>query len=355
MQKDKLWVRHADSFEYSRYKDEETKHMMGNVHIEYDSVNIFADEMFDYLKRQQVDFLGNVRVHHGEKRIFADRAAYYKTKRELMGTAEPGNLVRVIDPGEGLNISGGRIKYYEETDSVVMERNPVLVDLDSTGTDSLRIECDIMNYSGRREVAAAVGNVTITRKDLNAKCGYAHYYTEEERICLADSPLVITENHSLKGNFIEMFLENDLLKRLSVYGNARGSYTEMQEDSTEKVSELYGDTLHSYFKNDTLQKTRVEHNAGGFYYKKENKDRMNTVAGRAIDINFYKEQVKNIIVAEEAASVYYFEEDIENNTGKNNSSGDTIYIDFEAGKVCDIEIHGGVMGSYMAAKKENKR
>jgi lipopolysaccharide export system protein LptA len=343
---DKLWIKNADSFEYRRYRNEETRHLTGNVQIEYDSVNIFTDEMYDYLRRSRVDFIGNVRAHYQTKRLFADKAIYHKNRRLLICTALPDSLVRLVDPDERMTVTGRRLIYHESSDSAVMKEEPVLIDVDSAGSDTLRIISNTMDYSGKRRTATAIGDVVIFKRDLKATCNRAIYYRDQERISLLDSPVVITSESHLTGDEIEMILREGRLDTLKVLENGHGIYTEFQKDSSEKISELFGDTIHSLFRNDSLQKAHVINNARGQYFFKSEPEKLNTLTGDRIHLFFKNNEVEHIVVKDQATSVYYFEEDGKNE-GKNNASGDMIFIDFKEGHVSYVRIKGGVQGNYI--------
>jgi len=182
-----------------------------------------------------------------------------------------------------------------------------------------------------------------------ATCGFAHYFRDEEKITLLDSPVVITDSSHMEGRQIDLFLEDGAVKDIIIIDSAFVKNRDTRNDSIMTISELFGDTIHSKVNDNVLERAWVIGNARGLFYDEGETDRINKVDGKRIDIYMVENKVQEVLVSHQATSVYYIEEerDEAEDAGKNIASGDSIRLGFKHGKVQKVKIMGGVQGKYI--------
>lgn len=258
--------------------------LFGNVSMIEDVQNLTCDSLFVDSPKDIMIAYSNTHVWDTTYSLVADTLFYFS---ELDSGSANGNATLIQ---EKQTIKGDRIEY---------------VDLP---------EVDGVSYAAR-------GNVSITEEGRLATCGEAIYDRENGETVLRIKPEIIDNNQTIAGSEIYLKYDEEVLKSLFIPNNAHATHpsrgvrewteivggdTIVSQDSLTFSDDMTGSILRGYFVDGKLDSMRLEGMATTLYHIFED-------------------------------SVYQ---------GKNESSGDTITMNFGENDLEKIFVSGGSQGTY---------
>ncbi len=286
-------------------RDERTAEATGSIALD-DGKSLLTARYGKYFVDQRIAiFRDRVRARDSVSVMTADSLTYFRNDRRSIADGH----VTVINAADRVTITGGHLDHRAEPDYSRMTVNPVLVQLDSTegARDTLVVRANVMEaYRDSVRRMVATDSVEIVRADLAAVCGRAVFYTAADSILLRKSPIIWYRDTQVTGDSVNVYLKERQLHRVDVTGEA---FAVSRSDSVSKdrFDQLNGEMLRMLFADKVLHRIEVEVHA---------------------------------------TSVYHLTEDSLAN-GLNKTSGDTIIMMFEEGKVRNIKVIGGVEGRYV--------
>jgi hypothetical protein len=192
----------------------------------------------------------------------------------------------------------GQAEYLRNQEYSRATIEPVLIEYDSAQTEKLRIIGTVIEMFAGGERNKVSGQVEITRENTRAKCDTAEYFRADGRLQLRVNPVTWQNRDELRGELIELFLQEQKLKRAQVTGRA---VMTSPVDSTGKDQ------------------------------------RMHSLSGGKMTLHFQDEKLDHVVVEETATSTYYVLEEGENQ-GVNEVQGDRITLFIAAGELQRILI-----------------
>ena len=145
-----------------------------------------------------------------------------------------------------------------------------------------------------------------------------------------------------------------------VIRNAHGIQKEEEKKNVPgKVTEAFGDTLYAQFETNKIERLYVNLNAHGSFYETDLKDFRNLMDGDRLDMYFRRGKMDHAVVSGKAQSTYFYVKNDRSISGKNEATGDTIHITFDAQKnaVKSLRLLGrtsAASGRYVDMEKENR-
>ena len=258
--------------------------LFGNVSMIEDVQNLTCDSLFVDSPKDIMIAYSNTHVWDTTYSLVADTLFYFS---ELDSGSANGNATLIQ---EKQTIKGDRIEYVD------------LPDIDG------------VSYAAR-------GNVLITEEGRLATCGEAIYDRENGETVLRIKPEIIDNNQTIAGSEIYLKYDEEVLKSLFIPSNAHATHpsrgvrewteiiegdTIVSQDSLTFSDDMTGSILRGYFVDGKLDSMRLEGMATTLYHIFED-------------------------------SVYQ---------GKNESSGDTITMNFGEDDLEKIFVSGGSQGTY---------
>lgn len=286
------------------YRDERKTEGFDSVRLE-DRTTTLTARYGQYLIDPRIAiFRGDVTVRDSASRVTADSLTYYRADRSSVALGR----VTVYNDADNVTITGGRLDHDASRSYSRMTRNPVLMQLDTSGTavDTLMVRARVLEAvrdSTRKLIAT--DSVRILRADLAAICGRAVFFTAADSISLRTEPVVWYQETQVSGDSITVFLKKRALDRV-----------------------LVGGAAFAISRSDSLFP-----------------DRYDQITGDRLSMEFVVKKLRTIDVVTHAISVYHVYEDSLGN-GLNRTSGDRIIMKFEGGKLETIHVYGGVEGQY---------
>ena len=382
-----LIMKHADSLAVARKRG--TLLLQGRVHFVHDSVQFRTQRAFWHKDAESVQCSGGFLFTHPSGYIDAHNGLYQKK----VGIATASGDVHAGDSAKSYLFTGEYLEYDRENEILTMPQKPVLYQYEKQKdetVDTMTISAKRIVYNKKNSFAEAYNDVRIVKKDMiiTGDTGYfdrLNDWLSMTHVRLVQNDMVVTcdsgffdhKNNwlSLKGNptcdmknyhltgdsiFLELDSAGKSLKSALVIRNAHGvQQEEAKKNAPGHVTEAFGDTLYAKFSNDKIERLYVNLNARGFFYEDDLKDYRNLMDGNRLDLYFTQGKMDKAIVSGKAQSTYFYVKKDRSVSGKNEATGDTIHISFDAQKnaVKSLKLLGGgtmASGRYIDMEKTER-
>lgn len=267
---------------------------IGNVKIFDEEKTLFADTVYFYQNAQKEVAVGHVKVITETDTTIADRMTYYEKEDKLVAE---GN-VHIANPIDKIIIKGGYSVYNRSEEYGKILQNPILIQLDSLGTETMRIVGNMMeSFKGGVRIRVSE-NVTITQAGIKATCGQAEYFKNDKEIILNQNPKVWQANQQISGDTLLLYLKDSQLHRAQVIGNALAISDADTLNKGRWVNKLTGINMDFYFKDQEIEKVVVENQATSLYHMIEDNlyKGSNEVSGDKIMLFFSQGEVSRVLV-----------------------------------------------------------
>ncbi len=305
--------------------------LQGNVHARQDSLELFCDQAVYDETEKILTLKGDVHLYRGQDTLLAREVRYFEASKIAIAEGK----VEVFRPLQRLKCDF--LEYYYETDKIRANGHLFLHDMenrvyitggkgeyipeqkysyvqneahfwriDSTSRDTLNIYSRIMEYQfGVSRKATAKDSVRIIQENLHATCDSAIYLLDQDMINLKGGPLAIQENNKISGREMQMFLENQELRKIMVTDGARA--ISITDTVLQKENRLEGRAIVMYISNRKLNELQAISNARSFYHLKEGDQDQGTNVASADTIKafFKNNEIDSIAVIGGAQGIFY--------------------------------------------------
>ncbi|MBR3669064.1 hypothetical protein [uncultured Fibrobacter sp.] len=351
-----LIMKHADSLNVARTRG--ILHLQGRVLFVHDSIEFRTQHATWNKDAEMVTCNGGFLFTHPSGFIHAHEGIYQK--KNSMATARGD--VNAGDSARTYAFKGEYLIYDREQEILTMPDRPRLFQFetrkDST-IDTVKIEARRIIFNKKESFAEAYKNVKLTQKDMIVTCDTGYFDRKNNWLSLTGHPTCDMLNYHLTGDSIFMVLDSTgkQLKSALVIRNAHGVQKEEDKQGTPgHVTEAFGDTLFAEFDDGKIERLYVNLNARGFFYENDLKEYRNLMDGDRLDLYFKKGKMDRAVVAGRAQSTYFFVKKDRTVAGKNEATGDTIHLLFDAQKnaVKSLRLLGGgtmASGRYVDMEK----
>jgi len=336
-----LKIEHADSLVNISTQDKEIIELWGNVRMVQGDAYLQCDSSRWWKIEDKAILLGNVKIYDGKRTLYADRVDYDgKTRSEMASghvvlqtknrnlnadeltysqeheiASAKGNI-RIHDFIENAVLKGHSGYYNRITDFSKIEIDPILVMVDSVSNDTLTIRGLHLEAWGENERFMATDSVLIEKNDMKAVCQKANYSADTEILKLDGFPIVWQNNQEMKGDTILIQLEGVNFSGGEIIG--KGEIISI--DSTGKDI-LKGQHIDIIASNDTIRQMILSDQASSIYHVKDQEsgeEGVNSVSGDRIIIFFTQGELERVkVTSQPGQSSGIYKPDLSiNSTGK---------------------------------------
>jgi len=313
---------HADSLIFRKKGGQEIFRFMGNVVFEKGYKSLTCDQSVYYRQQAFAIFTGQVVMNDSGRILRADEITYYQhpereiarghvrfsnKKKELASDVlEYSDVTQKVlatqhvvfrDSLNSIELFSDSLIYWVDKDYGEARGRPRLIRRDSTGAVEIEIQSRKLAYDGNKSMAVALENVKISKGDVTSFAAVARYYNSENRIVITGKPTVYQREDTMTADSIEIFIHGKHLERVHLIGHGRMS---SKTHLNQKVLEdwLSGQDIWMTFKKDTLSEVIVQDQAISLYHVVEDgKEKgVNQVLGDWLKIQFQKGDVKKVII-----------------------------------------------------------
>ena len=319
----------ADFSELRMEKDNVMLNLIGNVKFKHGEINLESKRAVWYRTAGQVVFIDSVKVEDPDQTLWADRVTYYKNSQKVVAD---GN-VTLLSKKENAMISGGHGEYDRTTKFVSFSQAPTLILKPNKGDSTVTITSQSMKYHVDQKVGIAQNDVVITKGTIRAKCDSATLLNNENKIILEGKAEAEKERDRLSGERMEIYLRDEKVERIEVFGNAKASHLEGSDSLNQLTS--YGSLAKASGKESFLSSKKM------VFLLEDEKLKEVEASGNATSI--YYPSPKSGSISEKSIS-----------GDKNEASGDTIDLFLSGDRIRRVLIEGGAMGTYSFAKEKTQ-
>jgi hypothetical protein len=352
-------MKHADSLAVARKRG--TLLLQGRVHFVHDSVQFRTQRAFWHKTAETVQCNGGFLFTHPSGYIQAENGLYQK--KNAIATAS-GN-VHAGDSANSYLFTGEYLEYDREKEILTMPQKPKLYQFEKQKKgkiDTVTISAKRIIYNKKDAFAQAFDQVKVTQNEMVVTCDTGYFDRKNNWLSMKGHPTCDLKNYHLTGDSIFLVLDSTgkSLKSALVIRNAHGiQQEEPKKNAPGSVTEAFGDTLYAQFSNDKIERLYVNLNARGFFYETDLKEYRNLMDGDRLDLYFNQGKMDRAIVSGKAQSTYFYVKKDRSVSGKNEATGDTIHIVFDAQKnaVKSLKLLGAAAmasGRYIDMEKEQR-
>jgi len=323
----------ADSGDY--YFDEDKAVFKGRVTLYDTSATLTSEELIYFKDEDRMIAVDSVVIVQKENVITADSLEYFRKKRITFAT----NNVSITNPGNNILIYGDHLEDYAEKYYTLIDKDPLLIQVDTsygreadtlvTGEndtvmamkiDTLVIRSLLMEaWRDTMDLFKATDSVRIVRNGFAGKNDFTIYYRDEGKIITkkaseeSNQPLLWYENTQLTGDSVAIYLRENQIRLLEVFGNA--FILSRNEEYRNRFDQTSGERVIMNFENGEISFTEIFENVLSIYYLYEEKEPngLTKSSSQSAKIIFEDREVSEVRLYGQPASEYYPEHQVAGN------------------------------------------
>jgi len=334
-----LVMEHSDSLSAMRKAGH--LFLQGQVKFKHDSIDFRTERAYWNRNSDAVYSEGGFDFRYPKGSIKANKGNY--TRKNNTAIAE-GNAEARDSAGKGA-FFGEKIIYNRGTEFMEIPIQPLAhyYFVEKGVLDTLAIRSKTMTYNQREQIAIAADSVLITRRDVVITGDTGVYNQKEGFLSLKGNPKCIMSDYTVTGDSMFVKLQDNEVESVLVIQNAHGTQqTAATNGKQAQHSEVFGDTLFLAVKNNKAQSLYVNIEARGSFYEEDLPDYINKMNGDRLDISFNAGRMKLAEVKGNASSLLFNINTDRKVDGKNESSGESIFITFDSTQVSKIKVKGNL-------------
>jgi lipopolysaccharide export system protein LptA len=315
----RLRLVHADSLISDFVKGESVRKLMGDVKLVQDDAYMMCNEAQWWEQENKLILFDQVMIYDGKHTLYGDRVDYdgetliekasghvilisgkrkintelltYHRKEEI---ASGFGDVIITDFIERVILKGDYVKYNNKLDYGLLKGHSQIVKIDTVSNDTLIVSGSIIEAWGKEQKIIVSDSVSIKKGKLHAFSKRAEYRSEVERLILQDLPVVFHQDQKMRGDTIKIDLQDVRFKEGIINGNASIVWTDSIYENT-----LKGRSIHIENWEDSTRQIIIEDQAESLYhvlYEKDTEQGMNSMTGDRISLFFRDNQLEWIKV-----------------------------------------------------------
>lgn len=280
-----------------------------DVHYSDSLRDMWADKIIYYVDKDSMEAEGSVKIVQNKYESYSRKAFYSEERRKVYLR----DNVKMFDLEKHVTMTGKRGYGDELMEYARVRGNAEMIKKDSLDKVEMTVDAVQIEYFSADDYAQAKDSVKIFQGDVTGNCGLMTYFLNDKRALMVDNPMIFREPDELMGDSIYMYLSDEKLDKIEIFGNASVISPVEQSEKDEK-NQMYGKRMYIYIVDDNIKTIDVLGNARSIYY-------------------IYEEEKGKTPVSK----------------GANSVSGDKIYLFFNEGELETIHVAGGTEGIYYPA------
>lgn len=284
-------------------RDTEILQLLGNAHYRHLDQHVVAQRINYQMAQKIVTASGKPVMMDSLRSLTAHNVTFFEEQRYGLAIDE----AVMHDPVNRVDITGDKLQFYPDQDSLLASGSPAVTRLDSLGETIFTIKADSLSVEA--DYFFAWGNVKITHSDVSGVAGQAVFQRAENYAILRQDPVLHQGDYILRGDVIQLNLTDD------------------------KLSSVYIPTNPLFLNNKFLPDTSFT----------------DKLTGKQMSVELLDNKVQSVTLIGMATSEFHAVEDT-TYKGLNVVSGDTLTIKMLDDQVDEILVVGGCRGTYTPAQ-----
>ncbi|QQR97436.1 MAG: hypothetical protein IPK18_11260 [Sphingobacteriales bacterium] len=253
--------------------------------IDKDSNIIITNQGNYNTKTEKAYFGANTTITKENKKIIGDEIDYDNVNKNAIAR---GN-VSFQDTTENITILSGQSIYTEKNDFVKAVDDPLMISISTEKKDST-IEIDTMYLSADTLISYKIlvnridedstehedsvrtmygyNHVKMIRKNFSAVCDSIFYSEQDSVFRLYYNPILWIDSTQLSGDSIHIYMKNEQLHKIKVFQNAFIVYWKEQDI----FNQVKGKNIDISIEDNKMKILTVDGNAESIYYTKDDDD-----------------------------------------------------------------------------------
>ncbi len=294
----------ADKLENFTKNETSMQVLNGDVVFRKDNIFISSRRAEYHESTDQGWMIDSVTVRKEDMYLVCDSLHFHSPSNTLKAFID----VQIFD--EDYELLADSLIYYPDIDSGKAMGHTKLTQIDQV------ITADTITYvkSANEDAVSytASGNVIIQEEDRTATCGLAQYERTHEQTILTLQPKVVESDRTLSGSEIFLQYQDEELRYLEIPSDAKAvstvsgwrdyskkyNFENELKKSLSFENELTGKTLRGFFQNGTMDSMRIEGMATTRYHVFEDSiyQGFNNTSGDTISLQFFDDALQYIVV-----------------------------------------------------------
>ena len=313
----------ADSGDY--FFDEDKAFFRHNV-ILYDTTStLTSDELTYYKSENRMIAVSNVRIIQEQNIIEADSLEYFRDARITIAD----HNVMIGNQGNNVQIYGEHLEDYAKLNYSLINKDPLLVQVDTTFVrsseyeiprmrlDTLLIRSSVMEaWRDTIDLFKARDSVRIVRGQFASRNDFTIYYRDEDKIVIEkrdknlNQPVLWFENTQLTGDSVTIYLRENKIRLLDVDMNS--FLLSQNQNYRDRYDQISGNRIAIFFEEGDINKTEVYGGVLSIYYLYEDSlgNGLTKSSSQDAVISFSDDQVSEVRLYGSPASEYYPENQV---------------------------------------------
>lgn len=270
----------SDTLHYNTYS--ETVTFLGPTTITNNNSFIYCENGWYDTKNQQSEFYANAYLYSDDKLISGDTLFY----NQKTGYGKINGNANIIDTLESFALQGEIALLYEKKDSAIITQKALLMQYDEEDTlymhaDTFKVYATYIPDSVKQSIDTsrimlAYNKVKFYKSDLSGKADSVVYSFADSTIQFYTTPILWSGINQLTADFIYIQMANQKVDK--IYLNNK-SFIISSVDSiiddveTAKFNQIKGVLMTGFFRDNQLRSVLVEENAASIYYAKDEKNK----------------------------------------------------------------------------------
>ena len=291
----------TDTLQFSYEK--QTTYFFGPTKIVNDSITLFCKKGWYHVNKDEATLYNNAEIIQKKSIIRGDTIYYNKPKQIFKGT---GNVF-IKDIKQNLIFLGDKGFANDSLHTAYLSGNANAIKVKEKDTvyifaDSLILKKDSLN---QLEVIFAHANVQIFQNKLVAISDSAEYKPKIKLLTLRSNPIVWSENAELKGEKMDITLNDSLIDKIVITGKTSAL---MELDSGMYYNQLSGREMIAWMKNNELVSVDLLGNAWTILYPEEEEKTDSLISKKRMGLNrLFASELKVYLDSGEVTGITYYD------------------------------------------------
>ncbi len=292
----------TDTLQYNYAK--QLTYFYGPTKILRDTTQLFCDRGWYHIPTEEGSLIGHAKILDGSRTIMGDTLLYQPQKGRSSGR---GNIY-FRDTLKNIWFQGDRAVSSDKERYSFLTGHALAVKIQKK--DTVYIHADTLynlnDSSGNTLLSKAYHGAKLFHKSFQAICDSLNYDEVNGKVELFRDPIVWSRNGEMKGDKIDLFLNDSILEKAEIYENAT---VLMEVDSGEYYNQVAGKHITSFFTDNELSRTDVSGNARTIFFpEKEEKTDTSLVIKRIGMNRLFASDLRVYLDSGEVTGITYFDQ-----------------------------------------------
>lgn len=291
----------TDTLQYIYSK--QTTYFYGPTKIVKDSTIMHCERGWYNVQTEEGSLIRNARIDQASRIIKGDTLLYQPALGQYTGKGH----VYIKDTTEKIEFYGDKafnsdVKHYSYITGHALA-------VRAQKNDSIYIHADTLfnqnDTLGKTLYSRAFYNVKIFNTDVQAVCDSMHFSEPNGTMELYKDPIVWAKNAELKGDKMDIFLNDSLVERIVITENATAL---MEIDSGQYYNQIGGKLMTAYFRDNELIRSDVNGGAKTIFFPENEEKTDTTVTVKRLGMNrLYASDLRIHLDSGEVTGITYYD------------------------------------------------